>query len=98
MTKILTNDVTKPHEVPSEANLRILADLCRYVLTMFLQDQEQIDFKLVYGVLLCQNLIYARVAPTLDEPYAGRSAGTRKIFLSKLIKEHGLWRCTGMLQ
>ena len=66
LTKILSNQVTKPQEVPSEANLRILADLCRYALTLFMQGSPaiEIDFKLIYAVLHAQNLLYCQLKYT----------------------------------
>ena len=60
MTKILTTEVTKPVEVASEARLRVLADVLRYALTMFIRDSQLMDYKLVYAVLGCINLVSAK--------------------------------------
>ena len=55
--------VTKPIEMAGGMDhLRVLADVIRYALTMFIRggDSSLMDYKLVYAVLGCINLISAK--------------------------------------
>ena len=56
-------EVTKPVEMAGGmVHLRVLADVLRYALTMFIRggNTHLMDYKLVYAVLGCINLVSAK--------------------------------------
>ena len=62
--------------------MKLLADILRYVLTLFVYEQLT-DYRLLYIVLECCQQIYCRT---------GRK---RKVSLSQLIADHGIWSDVG---
>ena len=58
--------------------MKLLADVIRFVMTLFVHEQLT-DFKLLYMVLECCQLVYYMAAKK------------RKVYLSSLIADHGIW-------
>ena len=58
--------------------MKLLADILRFVMTLFVHERLN-DYRLLYIVLECQQQIYY---------VTGKK---RKIYLSSLIADHGIW-------
>ena len=61
--------------------MKLLADVIRFVMTLFVHEQLT-DFKLLYMVLECCQLVHYM------------AARKRKVYLSTLIADHGIWSDT----
>ena len=58
--------------------MKLLADIIRFVMTLFVHEQLN-DYKLLYMVLECCQLVHFLAAKK------------RKVYLSSLIYDHGIW-------
>ena len=63
--------------------MKLLADILRYVLTLFVYEQLS-DYRLLYIVLEFSQQLYCSM-----------SKKKRKVHLSTLIADHGIWSDTG---
>ena len=78
LTDIL-NDFNHPQVVLKGYEcMKLIADILRFVLTLFVHEQ-QIDFRLLYAILDVSQNVY----------FVGKKK--RKIFLSTLLYDHGIW-------
>ena len=62
--------------------MKLLADILRFVMTLFVHEQLS-DYRLLYMVLECCHQIYYTTGKK------------RKIYLSSLIQDHGIWSDSG---
>lgn len=61
--------------------MKLLADILRFVMTLFVHEQLT-DYKLLYTVLDSCQLVYFLAAKK------------RKVYLSTLLSDHGIWSDT----
>lgn len=84
MRDILTDivsEINQPVELANYECMKLLADVIRFVMTLFVHEQLT-DFKLLYMVLECCQLVHYM------------AARKRKVYLSSLIADHGIWSDT----
>ena len=74
----LLTDYNSAHRLHNYECLKLIADILRFVLTLFVHEQLT-DYKLLYTVLECSCQVY----------YA--SEKKRKVFLNSLLYDHGIW-------
>ena len=77
----LLSEINQPLELSNYECMKLLADIVRFVLTLFVHEQLS-DFKLIYVTLDCCQLVYFTAAKK------------RKLYLSSLIADHGIWSDT----
>lgn len=56
MTEIL-NEITSPRLLQSQECLKLIADIIKFILTLFVHEQSD-DYKLVYNILESSQNIY----------------------------------------
>lgn len=79
LATILSEIKDRPVELTNYACIKLLADIMRFVMTLFVHEHK-IDFDLLSIVLdTCQAVHY------------GTARSKRKVFLSSLIMDHGIW-------
>ena len=77
LTDILI-EINQPLELANYESIKLLADVIRFVMTLFVHEQLT-DYKLLYMILeVCQQVYYM-------------AAKKRKVYLSSLIADHGIW-------
>ena len=77
LTDILS-EITQPQELESFECLKLIADIQRFVLTLFVHE-DLLDYKLLYVVLESSQNVYF---------YKEKK---RKVYLSALLSDHGIW-------
>lgn len=78
LADILSEVGTTPRLIQNYECLKLVADVIRFVLTLFVHEQFS-DFRLLYTILDSSSLIY----------YLG--AKKRKIYLHQSLFDHGIW-------
>ena len=78
----IISEVNQPLELANYECMKLLADVLRFVMTLFVHEQLN-DFKLLYMALQCCQLVYFT------------AARKRKVYLSSLIADHGIWSDLG---
>ena len=80
MTEIL-NEITHPKQIKNLECLKLIADVIRFVLTLFVHE-EGADYRLLSAILDCsQNLYYQH--------------NRRKQTIAYYLVDHGIWCDTG---
>lgn len=79
ITEVL-QDVKTPKPLSSQDCLKQLADIIKFILTLFVHEQSN-DYKLLYSVLDSSHQIYSMGGPS----------SKRKQFLYTLLEDHGIW-------
>ncbi|CDW77618.1 rab-like gtpase activating [Stylonychia lemnae] len=77
MTNIL-KDIISPRQLSNSECLKLIADIIKFILTLFVHEQST-DYRLVYNILESSQNIYT-------------SINKRKLFLSTLLSDHGIWQ------
>lgn len=77
----LLNEVTGAKKIENEECIKIIADIIRFVLTLFVHDEFS-DAKLFYAILDSSSQIYFK-------------ENQRKKQLSHYLIDHGIWQDTG---
>ena len=78
VTEVLT-EVKTPKPLSNADCLKQLADIIKFILTLFVHEQSN-DYRLLYSVLDSSHQIY----------YIGGTS-RRKLFLYVLLEDHGIW-------
>ena len=60
LTRIIS-EIVAPTELSSYECMKVLADILRFTMTLFVHEQST-DFKLLYQVLMCSHLVYHKAA------------------------------------
>ena len=77
----IISEINQPLELENYECMKLLADILRFVMTLFVHEQLS-DYKLLYMILqICQLVYYP-------------AARKRKVYLSSLIQDHGIWSDT----
>ena len=74
------NSIKSPRKLESLNILKSLAEIIKYLITVSIHDKQN-DFDIILHVLGCSQFIYA-----ID------NVSLRKILLTHLIKDHGIWQ------
>ena len=74
----IISEINQPLHFENYECMKLLADILRFVMTLFVHE-ELTDYKLLYTVLDCCQMIYFLAAKK------------RKVYLSALIYDHGIW-------
>ena len=80
MTDILS-DITAPKLINNIECLRLIADIIRFVLTLFVHEEDA-DYRLLSVILDCSQHLY----------YLNNK---RKQYVSYYLVDHGIWSDTG---
>ena len=73
-------DITSPRVIENFESLKILGEIIKYMLTAFVHDKDH-DYKIIYAILLSSQFLYSL-------------KNKRKIFLTTLLNDHGIWQDT----
>lgn len=68
----------KAHEIQNQDCMKMIADILRYTLTIFVHE-EVADYKFLYVILEFSQSLY--ISTTKN----------RKVYLSSLLYDHGIW-------
>ena len=74
----IIGEINQPLELANYECMKLLADVLRFVMTLFVHEQLT-DYKLLYMILQICQLVYFTASKK------------RKVHLSSLILDHGIW-------
>ena len=74
----IVSEINQPVELANYECIKLLADVLRFVMTLFVHEQLS-DYKLLYMVLESSQLVHYM------------AARKRKVYLTSLIADHGIW-------
>eukprot|EP00347_Sterkiella_histriomuscorum_P016146 403354306 len=74
----ILKDINSPRQLSNNECLKLIADIIKFILTLFVHEQSN-DYRLVYNILESSQNIYTQI-------------NKRKVFLSSLLCDHGIWQ------
>lgn len=72
--------INSPKKLANVSTLKSLSEIVKYLITVSIHDKQN-DFEIIHVVMGCSQLIYA-----IDD------VSMRKILLTHMIKDHGVWQ------